>query len=487
MLFRMAVLSAAASFVLGISPAAPAAGKPDLHIRIARAGPTTLSVKAHMYTTVLLENRGTATAGQIVLWIRVPKTLSIRSPDAHVPSGGCLPRGRDWRCELGSLAPGGAPIEVEVDARAVKAGAGTFRLTVTAHQRDAHPADNGRAIHVRVRQAPARANLSVSAESAETPEAGIPAALLFHVRNTGPSAADQVTLRVELKSDGWFVGADYVSKSTFDDCAPTDEDQKVIVCTVAFVAPHGTATVALEGYLRVGQARLAMRVNSTTKDTFPRNNAGSFTAAVGPPLKTADLALVPDVPPQVSAEQPVGFKLQVTNHGPDDAHDVEGFFVVFTKDNPVAIDLVSVSATQGECAGLGCDIGTVAAGETVTLTLVLVFHGTGTFTVGGITTGRNDAYDPGLYEDAAPASSNGSSEDTVVGSPAQARSFSRSRSLTTRGFAFPRVSFMTCPTRKPSSPSLPARYAAACSSLSARTWSITGSSSDASAISVSPR
>jgi len=40
---------------------------------------------------------------------------------------------------------------------------------------------------------------------------------------------------------------------------------------------------------------------------------------------------------------------------------------------------------------------------------------------------------------------------------AQASSFSRRRSLTTFGFAFPPVSFITCPTKKPSSPSFPPR------------------------------
>ena len=41
--------------------------------------------------------------------------------------------------------------------------------------------------------------------------------------------------------------------------------------------------------------------------------------------------------------------------------------------------------------------------------------------------------------------------------PAQARSFSRRRSLTTFGFALPPVSFITWPTKKPSRPSLPPR------------------------------
>ena len=109
---RMAVLVAAAGIVLGVSPAAPAAGRPDLHIRIVRAGPTTLSVKGRMYTSVLLENLGTAAAEQIVLWIRVPNALSIRSPNAHWAVGGCFPRGHDWKCELGDLAPDEPPIQV---------------------------------------------------------------------------------------------------------------------------------------------------------------------------------------------------------------------------------------------------------------------------------------------------------------------------------------------------------------------------------------
>src|SRR5262249_9516215 len=59
-------------------------------------------------------------------------------------------------------------------------------------------------------------------------------------------------------------------------------------------------------------------------------------------------------------------------------------------------------------------------------------------------------------------------------------SLSRSRSLTTFGFAFPPVSFITWPTKKPSRPSLPPWYAATCPGLAARMASITGSSSDVS-------
>src|SRR5439155_4845601 len=51
----------------------------------------------------------------------------------------------------------------------------------------------------------------------------------------------------------------------------------------------------------------------------------------------------------------------------------------------------------------------------------------------------------------------------------QALSFSRSRSFTTCGLALPPVSRITCPTKNPSRPSLPPRYALTCDSFSPRT------------------
>src|SRR5829696_3943358 len=66
-------------------------------------------------------------------------------------------------------------------------------------------------------------------------------------------------------------------------------------------------------------------------------------------------------------------------------------------------------------------------------------------------------------------------------------SFSRRRSFTTLASALPPVSFITWPTRKPSTPSLPALKVSTCASFSASTLSMTGSSSDASEIAVSPR
>jgi hypothetical protein len=486
MLVRAAVLIAVAGIVLGIAPAAPGAAQPDLRVRIISAGPTSLTLKGHMYTTVGVENIGTGVAEQIVLWIRVPKVLSIRSPNAHAGIGGCYPRGHDWKCELAGLEPDEG-FSVVMDARAVKRGAGVLRFILSEHQRDAHPADNRKSIHVRIGSGPARADLSLSAEPVGTPQAGIPSLFRFHVRNAGPAAADQITLRVEMTSEGFWVGADFV-QSPFSGCGPTDDAQKVVICTVDFVDAHSSAEVGLAGYLRLGDVSFRMSITSKTADPVSSNNSSSLTAAVGPPARTADLGVALEVPPHSPIGQPVTFKAHVTNHGPDEAHDVSAFFVVFSDDATDAPELVSLSASRGTCAGAACSFGTMPAGETITLTLVLIFHGPGTFNVGAITEGRDDAYDPGRYETLPPEqrdSWNGYGEQTVVSG--QALSFSRSRSLTTRGFALPRVSFMTCPTRKPSTPSLPARYAAACSSWAARTWSITGSSSDSSAISVSPR
>src|SRR5205823_12240507 len=64
--------------------------------------------------------------------------------------------------------------------------------------------------------------------------------------------------------------------------------------------------------------------------------------------------------------------------------------------------------------------------------------------------------------------------------PGQALSFSRNRSLTTRGSALPSVAFITWPTKKPSRPSLPLRYAATWPAFAAITSSTIGSSAETS-------
>src|SRR5512143_2634491 len=62
----------------------------------------------------------------------------------------------------------------------------------------------------------------------------------------------------------------------------------------------------------------------------------------------------------------------------------------------------------------------------------------------------------------------------------------RIAACTTAAFAWPRVAFMTCPTRNPMACGLPARTSATAAGFAARTWSTTGPSASASEIWRSP-
>ena len=77
----------------------------------------------------------------------------------------------------------------------------------------------------------------------------------------------------------------------------------------------------------------------------------------------ADLALsIEDRPDPVAAGQLLGYTLGVSNAGPSGAGSV-----LVELDLPVGASLVSVSPSQGSCTGLPCDLGSLPAGESATV------------------------------------------------------------------------------------------------------------------------
>jgi uncharacterized repeat protein (TIGR01451 family) len=77
----------------------------------------------------------------------------------------------------------------------------------------------------------------------------------------------------------------------------------------------------------------------------------------------SDLALsIEDRPDPVAAGQLLGYSLGVSNAGPSGAGSL-----LVEVDLPVGVSLVSVSPSQGSCSGLPCDLGSLPAGESATV------------------------------------------------------------------------------------------------------------------------
>lgn len=126
-------------------------------------------------------------------------------------------------------------------------------------------------------------------------------------------------------------------------------------------------------------------------------------------MHAADLAVVKTGPATGHVGQPITYTITASNKGPSTANGV-----TVTDTMPKNTGFGSVSSTQGSCAPkphsqlVVCNIGTVANGSTVTVTLTLkpTTKGTFTNTVSVASTSPND-----------PVSGNNTSSVTTKVSP----------------------------------------------------------------------
>jgi uncharacterized repeat protein (TIGR01451 family) len=87
-----------------------------------------------------------------------------------------------------------------------------------------------------------------------------------------------------------------------------------------------------------------------------------------PPAPKIDLQITKaDSPDPAVLGSRVRYRIVVKNNGPDTAHNVQ-----MSDPLPIQVDFVSVSTTQGTCIGaqlITCQLGTIASGASVTITI----------------------------------------------------------------------------------------------------------------------
>ena len=91
-----------------------------------------------------------------------------------------------------------------------------------------------------------------------------------------------------------------------------------------------------------------------------------------------DLYVTKDDARSGAAERPADYTIVVGNNGPDTATQA-----TLADPLPAGTTFVSVSTTQGSCTGgalVNCNLGTIAKGQTVTITLVVTANQAGTLT-----------------------------------------------------------------------------------------------------------
>ena len=241
--------------------------------------------------------------------------------------------------------------------------------------------------------------------------------LPVHLLNAGPSPADEVTAIIRLVSGGELFGVD--ADSPLSRCDASDTEATTATCTLRFVPALGVVDFGIEAVFVPGDARIEVQVSSATHDPHPSNNAVAFARTVARPKRVADVGVQVQTPGTVRAGEPATYTARITNFGPEAASDVRVGFAVYRSRDDTVVEgrITSATPSQGSCTETDCSLGTIAAGATVTVTLVATVPEPGTFRFGAYSPGDLRIYDPGRY-DFDPTGHSNLDEEQVVATAA---------------------------------------------------------------------
>lgn len=309
---------------------------------------------------------------------------------ASTPSQGTYDSGTGvWT--VGTLANGAAPT-LAITATVSLPGDITNTATISASdQFDPNTANNSGGVTINGQSADIQIIKTVDDAN---PVRGDTVTFTITATNNGPSNATGIAVTDALPAELTLVSAT-PSQGTYDSGSGA-----WTVGALASTGPGATATLTIVAIVAAdgGFTNTATVSAADQPDPNPANNSSSVQVT---PIASADLSLVKTGPASVVAGQQVAYSLAVTNSGPSDAANV-------SLDDPTPAGLTFVSASAPCAAGFPCDLGTVAAGATVTVTV--------TFSVPGGATGSiaNTANVSSTTSDSDPTDNDSTATTTIV-------------------------------------------------------------------------
>ena len=325
---------------------------PAADLTITKSGsPDTVLVGNNLTYTLTLTNGGPSDATGVVLTDTLPAAVDFVSA-----SPGCVQSSGSVTCDINSLAAGGnAAVTIVVAPNT--AGELTNSASVTSDVTDPI-AGNNTATVTNVAELAADLELSKSV-SPDPVLLGNNLTYTLTVTNGGPSDATDVVLNDTLPA-----GVNFVSAS--DSCS---EDNGTVICDIGSLLAGDSATVVFVVTPEsAGDLTNSASVTGSVTDPDDANNIATVTSSVNP---SADLSVTKaDSPDPVLVGNQLTYTVTITNNGPSDAIDV-----VVTDTPPRQAVLGSATASLGTCLETSevviCDIGTLANGDSVTLTLTV--------------------------------------------------------------------------------------------------------------------
>ena len=327
--------------------------------------PDPVLLEEELIYTLVVTNRGPSTGTGVTVIDTLPAGLSFVSASA-----GCTKSDNVVTCGLDPIASGdNATVTIVVIPNTT--GDLTNTAIVTGSVGDLDTADNTTSQTTTVNPA---ADLSL--RKVEFPDPvllGSDLTYTLTVNNNGPSEATGVTLTDTLPADVSFLSAS----------ASCVEAGGTVTCAIGRIASGDSATVSIAvSPTTLSTITNTARVTSNHGDPNTGDNTATVTTSVN---SAADLSLTKvDSSEPVLLESNLTYTLTVNNKGPSEATGV-----TLTDTLPAGVSFLSASAGCSEAGGtVTCTIGTIATGDTATVSIVVSPTAVSTITNTATVTGK---------------------------------------------------------------------------------------------------
>lgn len=343
---------------------------------------------------VTVTNNGPNPANAVTITDVLPSGVAFLS--ASGPAGSQCSQGNGIvTCTLGTLA-NGVSATVLINVTPTATGTITNTAAATTSSGDTVQGNNLVSTTTVVNPAPSGTDLVVT--KADNPDPVSPGQQLTYtltVTNNGPVAATNTVLTDNLPAGVTFLSATAPSGVT---CSTANNS---VTCTLGSVNVGASVQVTLLVTPDV-TGTLSNTATATTSvgETNPGNNTVTITTTSQAAPSPADLVVVmTDNPDPVVPGQLLTYTISVTNNGSNPANNT-----VLTDTLPSGVNLISASGPSGStCSQTGntvsCTLGTLAAGASATVTLLVTPTAVGTITnTATATTASGDA-NPGNNTD----------------------------------------------------------------------------------------
>ncbi len=324
-------------------------------LALTKSAPATAKVGDQFAYTMVVENKGPATATDVEIADPLPTGLTfVSSADCNAV----------MVCNLGSIASGDSrTVEVTVEATDVTAGTTVVNTAVVnAEEFDPNPDDNTATAETDIDPL---SDLKVTKTGPASIQAGSTIGWEILVENAGPSAAEDVEMDDPLPA-GLTNPTVTTEQGTCD---------LTVSCSLGTIPANGSVLVLIEADIPadavVGSTvSNTVTVTTTTDDKDPDDNTSTSTTTVSPPTPgKAEIAITKKLSNQkVTLGDIVTFKLTARNSG-----DAAAKNVVIKDTLSSKLKYVSSKIPGGNCSVQGatvtCKVSKLAAGKSVTATI----------------------------------------------------------------------------------------------------------------------